>query len=68
MWLLHCIECIVFQALLNEKFSPELLEHKADIVECMMEQLQQMEENIQKARKSDFKVSLHRLEVGIGTG
>ena len=54
---------LYLQALLNEKFSPELLEHKQDIVECMLEQLQQMEENIQKARKSDFKVSLHRLEV-----
>ena len=54
------------QALLNEKFCPELLEHKMDIVECMMEQLEQMEENISRARTGDFKVSIHRMEVSLG--
>lgn len=32
----------VCQAWLNEKFSPELLENKAEVVECVMEQLTHM--------------------------
>ncbi|KAK2142807.1 hypothetical protein LSH36_912g01015 [Paralvinella palmiformis] len=51
------------EAWLNEKFAPELLENKSDIVECMMSQIQEMEENIQRAKKGDFKVSLHRMEI-----
>ena len=48
---------------MNEKFSPGLLENKSDIVECMMSQIEEMEGNIEKAKKGDFKVSLHRMEV-----
>lgn len=32
----------VWQAWLNEKFSPELLENKSEVVECVMEQLTHM--------------------------
>lgn len=32
----------VFQAWLNEKFAPELLENKSELVECVMEQLTHM--------------------------
>lgn len=31
-----------FQAWLNEKFSPELLENRSEVVECVMEQLTHM--------------------------
>ena len=31
-----------FQAWLNEKFSPDLLENKSEVVECVMEQLTHM--------------------------
>lgn len=51
------------EAWLNEKLSPEILPHKADHVQCMMEQIEQMEENIKKLDKNDFRVSLHRLEL-----
>ncbi|XP_060712397.1 DNA replication complex GINS protein SLD5 [Hemiscyllium ocellatum] len=50
------------EAWLNEKFSPDLLEHKAEIVECVMEQLDHMEQNLQRARKGDLKVTIHRME------
>ncbi|XP_048378990.1 DNA replication complex GINS protein SLD5 [Stegostoma tigrinum] len=50
------------EAWLNEKFSPDLLEHKAEIVECVMEQLDHMEQNLQRARKGDLKVTAHRME------
>jgi len=56
---------LMLQAMFNEKFSPELQENKAEIVDCILEQLQHMEDNIEKARKSDFKVSIHRLEVNV---
>ncbi|CAH1784883.1 unnamed protein product [Owenia fusiformis] len=51
------------EAWLNEKFSPELLETKTEIVECMMDQIKEMEENISRAKKGDFKVSVHRMEL-----
>lgn len=52
-----------FQAWLNEKFTPELLESKAELVECMIDQVTEMEENIKRAKKGDFKISIHRMEV-----
>lgn len=48
---------------MNEKFAPELLESKAEIVECVMEQLEHMEENLRRAKKGDLKVSIHRMEM-----
>ncbi|XP_050398037.1 DNA replication complex GINS protein SLD5 isoform X1 [Patella vulgata] len=51
------------EAWLNEKFSPDLLETKTDLVECMLEQITAMEENIQRAKKGDFKISIHRMEI-----
>ncbi|KAJ8317656.1 hypothetical protein KUTeg_005560 [Tegillarca granosa] len=51
------------EAWLNEKFSPDLLESKSDLVECMLEQINGMEENIKRAKRGDFKVSIHRMEI-----
>lgn len=51
------------QAWMNEKFAPELLESKSEIVECVMEQLEHMEENLRRAKKGDLKVSVHRMEM-----
>ncbi len=48
---------------MDEKFSPDLLEAKTDLVDCMLEQITAMEENIRSAKKGDFKVSIHRMEV-----
>ena len=53
----------LFKAWLNEKLSPELLEHKTSIVECIIEQINNMESNIQNAKKGDFRVALHKLEL-----
>ncbi|XP_058381264.1 DNA replication complex GINS protein SLD5 isoform X2 [Diceros bicornis minor] len=44
------------QAWMNEKFAPELLESKCEIVECVMEQLDHMEENLRRAKKGDLKI------------
>ncbi|KAK7109696.1 DNA replication complex GINS protein SLD5-like [Littorina saxatilis] len=51
------------EAWLNEKFSPELLEGRMDLVDCMLDQLAAMENNLRMARKGDLKISLHRMEV-----
>ncbi|XP_030057910.1 DNA replication complex GINS protein SLD5 [Microcaecilia unicolor] len=57
--LIHQLE----EAWLNEKFAPDLLESKSEIVECVIEQLSHMEENLQRAKKGDLKVSIHRMEI-----
>ncbi|XP_012880171.1 PREDICTED: DNA replication complex GINS protein SLD5 isoform X2 [Dipodomys ordii] len=44
------------QAWMNEKFAPELLENKCEIVECVIEQLDHMEENLKRAKKGDLKI------------
>lgn len=51
------------EAWLNEKFSPDLLPHHSEIVDCMMEQLNVMQQNIERARKADLKVSIHKMEI-----
>ncbi|ERE92463.1 DNA replication complex GINS protein SLD5-like protein [Cricetulus griseus] len=51
------------QAWMNEKFAPELLESKPEIVECVMEQLEHMEGNLRRAKSGDLKVSIHRMEM-----
>uniref|UniRef100_A0A669PU72 DNA replication complex GINS protein SLD5 n=2 Tax=Phasianus colchicus TaxID=9054 RepID=A0A669PU72_PHACC len=51
------------QAWLNEKFAPELLESKPEIIECVVEQLDHMEANLKRAKKGDLKVSVHRMEI-----
>jgi GINS complex subunit 4 len=48
---------------LNEKFGPELLQHQSDLVDCMLDQIQQMEENLRKLKKNDFRVVIHRMEL-----
>ncbi|KFV42192.1 DNA replication complex GINS protein SLD5, partial [Tyto alba] len=51
------------QAWLNEKFAPELLESKPEIIECVVEQLDPMEANLKRAKRGDLKVSIHRMEI-----
>jgi GINS complex subunit 4 len=51
------------EAWMNEKFSPELLPHRSEIVDCVMEQLHEMQRNIDQAKKADFKVSVHKMEI-----
>ncbi|KAJ7305210.1 hypothetical protein JRQ81_011120 [Phrynocephalus forsythii] len=51
------------QAWMNEKFSPELLESKSEVTECVIEQLEHMEENLKRAKKGDLKIAIHRMEV-----
>lgn len=43
--------------------SPTLEPHHAELVDCMLDQLSQMTENLKKCQKNDFRVAIHKLEV-----
>lgn len=51
------------QAWLNEKFSPEILPQQTDFVDCLLEQIKEMEGNLDKLPKTDPKLDLHKLEL-----
>lgn len=54
---------IMEEAWVNEKFAPEILPHKAEIVDCLLGQVTFMEENLKKLSATDFRKSIHQLEV-----
>jgi hypothetical protein len=47
----------------NEKFAPDLLAARSDLVDCVMEQLTAMEANLERAKKGDIRIAIHRLEL-----
>ncbi|CAL1530968.1 unnamed protein product [Lymnaea stagnalis] len=51
------------EAWLNEKFAPDLLPVKSNLVECMLAQIDAMESNIANAKKGDFRINVHRMEI-----
>jgi len=51
------------EAWMNEKHSPELLEPRMDIVECMLDQISTMEGNLARLGKGDPRLPVHRLEL-----
>ncbi|XP_064382826.1 DNA replication complex GINS protein SLD5-like [Halichondria panicea] len=51
------------EAWVNEKFSPELLYHKTEIIDCIEEQFEQAESSIGRAPKGDFVSSIHKFEI-----
>lgn len=50
-------------AWIDERMCPELLPYEGDVVDCMLDQVEQMEANLKRVNKTDFKVSIHKLEV-----
>jgi len=50
------------EAWLNEKFAPELLESQAELVECMLAQVREIENNFTKKDK-DLVSSLQKIEL-----
>lgn len=48
---------------MNEKFAPELLDYQHDIVQCVLEQIKQMERNLKKTKKIDFRATIHNMEL-----
>ncbi|XP_065071901.1 DNA replication complex GINS protein SLD5-like [Rhopilema esculentum] len=51
------------EAWLNEKFAPELLHSKVELVECLLEQIQEMDEKLKAAPKGDIAASLQIMEL-----
>ncbi|XP_076256175.1 DNA replication complex GINS protein Sld5 isoform X2 [Rhynchophorus ferrugineus] len=48
---------------LNEKFSPEILPNRMDIVELLLDQITTLENNLKKLSNADFKKGLYQMEV-----
>ena len=53
----------LFQSWIDENRCPELLEYDGDVVDCMLDQIHQMEANLKRVSKTDFKISIHKMEV-----
>ncbi|KAL7295971.1 hypothetical protein TKK_0010529 [Trichogramma kaykai] len=54
---------VLESAWLNEKFAPELLPHQQLLVECMVQQIKHMEENVQRLTKGDIRINIHTMEI-----
>lgn len=54
---------ILESAWLNEKLCPEILPHKMEFVDCMLEQIKYMESNVHRLPKGDLKVDIHKIEL-----
>ncbi|XP_015609842.1 DNA replication complex GINS protein SLD5 [Cephus cinctus] len=50
-------------AWLNEKFAPEILPHQSDAVECMLQQISHMEDNMKSLGKGSMKSLIHQMEI-----
>lgn len=48
---------------MNEKFSPELLPHQSQIVNCVLDQIQQIQTNLAQVSATDCRLPLHKMEL-----
>lgn len=51
------------EAWITERMSPTLERHQADLVDCMLDQINQMTENLKRCKKQDFRVAIHKMEI-----
>lgn len=51
------------QIWLNEKFAPEILPHRLEVVECLFLQIEAMEKNLEGLEKDDIRKLIHELEL-----
>ncbi|XP_043466830.1 DNA replication complex GINS protein SLD5 [Leptopilina heterotoma] len=54
---------VLKSAWLNEKFAPELLPHKENLVRFMMQCLSDMEEKLESLDKDDIRITIHTMEL-----
>lgn len=47
----------------NEKLAPDLLQYEGELVECVIDQIQHMENSLQNIRKEDFRIVFHKMEL-----
>jgi len=50
-------------AWMNERFAPEILPHQSDLVDCMLQQIAHMEENVRRLERDDLRALVHRMEL-----
>lgn len=48
---------------INEKFAPEILPHQKELVECILEQIRYVEDNLGSLDNKNFAKSVHQLQV-----
>lgn len=54
---------MIEEAWVNEKFAPEILPHKVELVECLLDQISVMERNLENLSSKDFCKSIYQMEV-----
>ncbi|XP_051157724.1 DNA replication complex GINS protein SLD5 [Leptopilina boulardi] len=54
---------VLKNAWLNEKFAPELLPHKENLIRFMMQCLSDMEEKLESLEKDDIRITIHTMEL-----
>lgn len=59
----QCLLEVLEKAWLNEKFAPEILPHKSDYVDNMLEQIKVMERNISFLQNTDLRAEIHKFEL-----
>ncbi|KFM67190.1 DNA replication complex GINS protein SLD5, partial [Stegodyphus mimosarum] len=47
----------------NEKLAPDLLLYEGELVECLIDQIQHMENSLQRIKKEDFRLVFHKMEL-----
>lgn len=50
-------------AWINESKAPELLAPQTDVVECLLEQIKDIEGNLEQLEKGHFGISIHKMEL-----
>lgn len=55
---------VLEKAWVNERLSPELLPHSAEMLDLMLGQIAHMENNLNELDKKDLRVLIHSLELG----
>ncbi|KAK7080583.1 DNA replication complex GINS protein SLD5 [Halocaridina rubra] len=51
------------EAWITERMSPTLEKHHSEYVDCMLDQINQMSENLKRCKKHDFRVAIHKMEI-----
>ncbi|KAK8725336.1 hypothetical protein OTU49_010819 [Cherax quadricarinatus] len=51
------------EAWITERMSPTLECHQSELVDCMLDQINQMTENLKRCKKHDFRLAIHKMEI-----
>ncbi|XP_071543516.1 DNA replication complex GINS protein SLD5 isoform X2 [Panulirus ornatus] len=51
------------KAWITERMSPTLEQNQSELVDCMLDQINQMAENLKRLKKHDFRLAIHKMEI-----